>query len=101
MATLDEHLERTSRTFALTIPLLDEPLRRQVTIAYLLFRIADSLEDAELPREKRLDLLEGFGALIARPSAEPMRTRLFVEAVRAAPPLPDPGVKELIGSTLQ
>lgn len=38
-------LEETSRTFALSIPLLDEPLRSEVTIAYLLFRIADTIED--------------------------------------------------------
>jgi farnesyl-diphosphate farnesyltransferase len=40
------HLEETSRTFALAIPLLDEPLRREVTLSYLLFRVADTLEDA-------------------------------------------------------
>ncbi|MEM7621841.1 MAG: squalene/phytoene synthase family protein [Planctomycetota bacterium] len=38
-------LEGSSRTFALSIPLLPEPLRRQVTVAYLLFRIADTFED--------------------------------------------------------
>lgn len=38
-------LAETSRTFALSIPLLDEPLRSEVTIAYLLFRIADTIED--------------------------------------------------------
>jgi farnesyl-diphosphate farnesyltransferase len=46
MANLDELLVKTSRTFALAIPLLPEPCRREVTIAYLLFRIADTFEDA-------------------------------------------------------
>lgn len=46
MIDWDHHLEKTSRTFALSIPLLDEPLRREVTLAYLLFRVADTLEDA-------------------------------------------------------
>ena len=39
-------LLKTSRTFALSIPVLPEPTCREVTVAYLLFRIADTLEDA-------------------------------------------------------
>lgn len=55
-------LEKTSRTFALTIPLLEEPLRRRVGLAYLLFRIADTLEDADLwDRDQRLSALRSFG----------------------------------------
>ena len=46
MADLDDLLEKTSRTFALSIPVLPEPTRREVMIAYLLFRIADTFEDA-------------------------------------------------------
>lgn len=61
MANLEDLLERTSRTFALTIPLLDDPLRSQVRVAYLLFRIADTLEDAELlGRDDRVQLLDYF-----------------------------------------
>jgi len=56
--SLDDLLTRTSRTFALAIPLLPEPLDRQVGIAYLLFRIADSIEDATAwtPQEKQTAL---------------------------------------------
>jgi farnesyl-diphosphate farnesyltransferase len=43
---LDTLLERTSRTFALAIPLLPGALATSVGVAYLLFRIADTLEDA-------------------------------------------------------
>ncbi|HSZ84318.1 MAG TPA: squalene/phytoene synthase family protein [Polyangia bacterium] len=39
-------LHKTSRTFALTIPLLPEPLQTEVATAYLLFRIIDTFEDA-------------------------------------------------------
>ena len=46
MDRIDDLLEKTSRTFALSIPLLPEPSRRELSIAYLLFRIADTLEDA-------------------------------------------------------
>lgn len=45
-AELTRHLERTSRTFALAIPLLEPPLARQIGLAYLLLRVADTLEDA-------------------------------------------------------
>lgn len=38
-------LEGVSRTFALTIPSLPEPLRIPITNAYLLCRIADTIED--------------------------------------------------------
>ena len=57
---LDDLLRRTSRTFALAIPLLDEPTRREVGLAYLLFRIADSFEDeSRWPKElRRACLLE-------------------------------------------
>ena len=43
---IDHHLQGTSRTFALAIPLLAADLRRQIGISYLLFRVADSIEDA-------------------------------------------------------
>ena len=69
-AELDRLLEETSRTFALAIPLLAEPTRRQVTIAYLLFRIADTFEDADSwPRERRIQALADFAALLDHPAA--------------------------------
>lgn len=43
---IDRHLQGTSRTFALAIPLLAADLRREIGICYLLFRVADSIEDA-------------------------------------------------------
>lgn len=74
MSRLDRLLVRTSRTFALSIPLLPHPARHEVTLAYLLFRIADTLEDAELwPRQHRLDALASFAAVIkvlALPASE-------------------------------
>ena len=65
MANLDDLLEKTSRTFALSIPPLPEPTRRQVSIAYLLFRIADTFEDAELwPPDERRKALADFAGLL-------------------------------------
>jgi farnesyl-diphosphate farnesyltransferase len=45
-AFLDDFLLKTSRTFALAIPLLTAERRRQIGLSYLLFRVADSIEDA-------------------------------------------------------
>jgi len=52
----DAILTGVSRTFALTIPQLPPPLRRAVTNAYLLCRIADTVEDDPgiPPHEKEL-----------------------------------------------
>ena len=43
--TLDGLLAGSSRTFALSIPLLPEPVRTELSVAYLLFRLADTVED--------------------------------------------------------
>ena len=65
MVDLDDLLIKTSRTFALTIPLLPEPTRREVTVAYLLFRIADTFEDAShWPRQDRIDALCRFAGFL-------------------------------------
>ena len=44
--SLKDLLQKTSRTFALTIPLLPEPVQTEIATAYLLFRIIDTFEDA-------------------------------------------------------
>lgn len=70
-APLDDLLEKTSRTFALSIPLLPEPTRREVTVAYLLFRIADTFEDAAAwPKARRIEALGRFARLVERPAAD-------------------------------
>jgi farnesyl-diphosphate farnesyltransferase len=64
-ADLEELLIASSRTFALAIPHLPEPTRREVTIAYLLFRVADTFEDAtSWPRSSRIAALERFRRLL-------------------------------------
>lgn len=67
MADIEDLLARTSRTFGLAIPLLAPPLRQQVTLAYLLFRIADTLEDAQWPRQQRLDELARLRSCVDPP----------------------------------
>jgi farnesyl-diphosphate farnesyltransferase len=91
-------LERTSRTFALAIPLLPEPTRRHVGIAYLLFRIADTFEDAELwPRSRKLEALARFAQLLERPVPEEARRE--AERWLAEPPCLDAGYLELLQQT--
>ncbi len=74
MTSLEHLLEKTSRTFALSIPVLPEPTRREVMIAYLLFRIADTFEDAShWTPEARTAAIADFNALLTtydRPRAE-------------------------------
>jgi len=73
-----ELLEQTSRTFALAIPLLPEPCRRAVGLAYLAFRVADTLEDAaSWSQADRVASLEALAALLVTgdpaPTREPSR----------------------------
>ncbi len=92
MADLADLLEKTSRTFALSIPVLPEPTRREVMIAYLLFRIADTFEDAaHWPPEKRIAAIGDFNALLtsySRPEAERLSQRLGGGRRRRARRLP-------------
>jgi farnesyl-diphosphate farnesyltransferase len=78
----DQMLPHVSRTFALTIPQLPMPLRTAVTNAYLLCRIADTIEDepALSPAETRV-YLQRFTAVVrgsetAGPLARELSRRL-------------------------
>jgi len=94
-AALDRLLQGSSRTFALTIPLLPEPTRCEATVAYLLFRVADSLEDSTLwPRARKLAGLEQFASLLDRPSAA--ETKALAARWREDPPIRHPGYEELL-----
>jgi farnesyl-diphosphate farnesyltransferase len=92
---LNDLLQKTSRTFALTIPLLPEPLRREVGVAYLLFRIIDSFEDAtSWPSAKRMTALSEFVSLMDR--ADPPRAAAAAAHWTVEPPLDHDGYRELI-----
>lgn len=96
-ADLEQLLIATSRTFALAIPFLPEPTRREVTITYLLFRIADTFEDAtRWPRARRIEALERFAALLDRPDpgASAEVSRLWVEEV----PCEQPSYRDLLAA---
>ncbi len=107
MPELYDLLEKTSRTFALSIPELPEPTRRAIGIAYLLFRVADTLEDSTTwPRAERIRALEEFQSLLrpllafnlaaaARSQALEAAARL-AEAWRQSPPCDHAGYLELL-----
>lgn len=98
MADIDRLLVLTSRTFALAIPLLPEPLRREVGVAYLLFRIADSFEDAtRWPQSQRVAALGDLMELLRAPSREASE-RLAAGWV-AAKPCDHAGYLELLAET--
>src|SRR5277367_6834978 len=62
----DQILPHVSRTFALTIPQLPLGLRTAVTCAYLLCRIADTIEDEPaLSPPETLSFLQRFSAVLA------------------------------------
>lgn len=98
MDRIDDLLEKTSRTFALSIPLLPEPTRREVAIAYLLFRIADTFEDAtRWQPEQQVAALEEFIELIERPDRQ--RAREAAARWCAEPPIEHDGYMELLADT--
>jgi len=58
-------LPLVSRTFSLTIPELPLPLRKSVTTAYLLCRIADTIEDEpQIASRTKFGLLERFAGSV-------------------------------------
>ncbi len=86
-AFVREMLPHVSRTFALTIPVLREPLRTRVGIAYLLCRMVDTAEDrGDIPASTRETLFAILGGLARRPRDAALRTELQA----AWPDHPDP-----------
>ncbi|CAM4094491.1 squalene/phytoene synthase family protein [Corallococcus sp. ZKHCc1 1396] len=95
---LADFLVRTSRTFALAIPLLEEPLRREVGLGYLLLRVADTLEDAApWSREERREALAGFEALLQE--APQVDVEALVRGWLARPPTDNAGYLDLLSRT--
>lgn len=102
MPSLEELLLKTSRTFAVAIPLLPEPTCAAVRIAYLLFRIADTFEDAAgFIRADRLAALADFDALLESSSRAPSddAARAFAEKWTRGRLSPNEGYVELVAHT--
>ncbi len=94
-AEIAEHLAETSRTFALTIPLLGPPLEAQIGAAYLLFRVADTLEDApRWGRGPREQALTSFSAWVRAPSGP--GSAAWLRACETTQPTEDAGCLALL-----
>jgi farnesyl-diphosphate farnesyltransferase len=99
MIDMDVLLQKTSRTFALAIPLLPEPTRHQVSLAYLLFRIADTFEDATLwPAQRRVETLRRFTELLGK---DPTEAEPLAAECAENPPLTHAGYQELLAKMPQ
>jgi len=78
-------LPEVSRTFALNIPLLPVPLDLAVTVAYLLCRIADTLEDESMASAAdRRPLMGEFARLCTLPPDWPIAAERFAAMAAAA-----------------
>lgn len=65
-AFIQRHLAGVSRTYAILIPLLPEPLAEPIGLAYLLMRIVDTFEDdPSLPATEREALLRELDQVLA------------------------------------
>jgi farnesyl-diphosphate farnesyltransferase len=91
-------LQKTSRTFALTIPLLPEPLQTEVAVAYLLFRIIDTFEDGTRWAPGRR--AKALGLFAQRIESEDLSDlRALTAQWLADPPLEHAGYLELLART--
>jgi farnesyl-diphosphate farnesyltransferase len=59
-----ESVQGVSRTFALTVDVLEEPMSSYICVGYLLCRIADTVEDSDLPPDVQADLLRTYDAVV-------------------------------------
>src|SRR3569623_1016439 len=92
-------LQKTSRTFALTIPMLPQPLRTESGVAYLLFRTIDTFEDATAwPPAERQKALRDFVALMDEGTPDDA-ARAVAENWLRHPPIDHDGYRELLGET--
>ena len=78
-------VQSVSRTFALSIDLLEEPVSDWVCTGYLLCRIADTVEDdPAIPPRVRADLLDTYDAVLD--PADETGVPAFLEAVEPVRP---------------
>lgn len=104
-----DHLQKVSRTFALTIPLLSAKLADYVGNAYLLCRIADTIEDdPKAPAVKKVVWLKdfaffAFNGFKNKKALESLRNRalaLVKDGAKAAEYALLEDMSEVIGRTL-
>jgi farnesyl-diphosphate farnesyltransferase len=100
MDSIDDLLRETSRTFALTIPLLPEPTRRATCLAYLLFRVSDTFEDAgSWTRQDRIDALRAWCTVLRAPASWPDDAQRLSRTWLANRPSDHEGYLSLVAAT--
>ena len=78
-------LPKVSRTFALSIEALPDPLRDAVRVAYLLCRVVDTIEDEpRMEPVQRVSLFDAFDHLMAGDAADPAAFEALVRRSRLA-----------------
>ena len=79
------HLPKVSRTFALAIDGLPEPLRGEVCVAYLLCRVLDTVEDApDLTSDQRRSLIDPLLELLRQDAPLPLSWHRAVDGLLAS-----------------
>ena len=64
-------MNKVSRSFALVIPALEEPLNYYLSTAYLICRVVDNIEDCQQPFEWKQSRFTEFSQLIQNPTSAP------------------------------
>jgi farnesyl-diphosphate farnesyltransferase len=78
-------LQKVSRTFALNIQVLPMALKRQVLLAYLFCRMADTIEDEpSFSSKEKKDFLDQFAGIFLNPLTWKSNAELFHQAIPKA-----------------
>ncbi|SEU18634.1 phytoene/squalene synthase family protein [Stigmatella erecta] len=101
-----EALPEVSRTFALNIPVLPEPLDLVVTVGYLLCRIVDTIEDeATCSAAQRAQLLSRFAHFVELPEGWRHEVPRYIAEVeqwlRPSVPAPEARLLRRTGTVLE
>jgi farnesyl-diphosphate farnesyltransferase len=68
---LDAQMNAVSRSFALVVACLEQPLRAHFATAYLLCRVADNIEDCTAPAGWKAERFADFERMLAQPESAP------------------------------
>lgn len=66
---LDSQMKKVSRSFALVVSYIEEPLKAQLATAYLICRVVDNIEDCTEPYDWQKKRFEEFSILLNEPAA--------------------------------
>jgi len=99
MSTLEDVLRATSRTFAIGIEGLSQPLRDEMRIAYLILRVSDYLEDnTTLEDTEKAPLLESWADTLL---GKPLESELMTHLGNTEDPSPDSTAAHHVSEIIQ